>query len=122
MYISRKGIRNCRNLLIEGCSQKSSSRKQIFSRKRKRKFHGNRYTKQSCSEPESNLYISASAKKLKLSEDILENAGNEKDKYNFIMNFNILKFPEQKCTVHIVDNKSYRIGFSHMFFYIILKL
>ena len=75
---------------MEGCSEKSSSRKQNFSR-RKMKFHGNRYTKQSCSEPESNLYISATAKKLKVPEEALENAGNEKDNYSFIMNFNILK-------------------------------
>ena len=52
-----------------------------------------------------------------------KNAGNEKDNYNFIMNFNILKdivteivkCPECKCTVHIVDNKSSQMGFSHMF-------
>ena len=54
----------------------------------------------------------------------LENAGNEKDNYNFIMNFNILKditteivkCTECECAVHIVDNKSSRMGFSHMFF------
>ena len=92
---------------MEGCREKSSSRKQNFSRKRKRKFQGNRYTKQSCSEPKSNLYISASAKKLIVLEETLENAGNEKDNYNFVMNFNILKdviteivkCPECECTV-----------------------
>ena len=106
-----------------GCSEKASSRKQNFSRKRKRKFHGNRYTRQSCSEPENNLYISASAKNLKVLEETLENAGNEKDNYNFIMNFNILKdviteivkCPECECTVHIVDNKSSRTV-SHIYF------
>ena len=105
-----------------GCSEKSSSRMQYVSRKRKREFHGNRYTKQSCSEPESNLYISASAKKLEVLEETLENAGNEKDNYSFIMNFNerciteIVKCPECECTVHIVDNKPSLMGFSHMFF------
>ena len=28
----------------------------------------------------------------------------------------IVKCPECQCTVHIVDNKSSRMGFSHMFF------
>ena len=79
MYILKKGINNRRNLLMEGCSKKSSLRKQNFSRKRRRKFHGNRYKKQSRSEPESNLCISASAKKLKVLQETLENAGNEKD-------------------------------------------
>ena len=76
-------------------------------KKKKRKFQGNRYTKQSCSEPKSNLYISASAKKLKVLEETLENAGNQKDIYNFVMNFNIIKdviteivkCPECECTV-----------------------
>lgn len=109
---------------MEGCSEKSSSRKQSFSRKRKRKLHGNKYTKQSSSEHESNLYISASAKKLKALEEILKNARNWKDNYNLIMDFNILKnviteivkCPECDCIVRIVDNKSYRMGFPHLFF------
>ena len=66
---------------MEGCSGKPRSRKQNVSKKRKRKFHVNRYTKQSFSEPESNLYISTSAKKLKVLEETPENAENEKDNY-----------------------------------------
>ena len=108
---------------MEGCSKKSSSRKQDFSRKRKRKYHANKYKKQSCSEPGRNLYISASAKKLKVLEETLENARNEKYNYNFIMNFiklkdviaEIVKCPECEGTAHIVANKSSRMEFSHMF-------
>ena len=48
-------------------------------------------------------------------EEILKNARNGKDNYNFIINFNILKdviteivkCPECDCIVRIVDNKSY---------------
>lgn len=54
----------------------------------------------------------------------MENAGNEKDNYKFIMNFKILKDViteivkclECECTVHIVDSKSSQMGFSHIFF------
>ena len=68
-------------------------------------------------------YISASAKKLKVLEETLENARNEKYNYNFIMNFiklkdvitEIVKCPECESTVHIVANKSSRMEFSHMF-------
>ena len=51
--------------------------------------------------------------KLKVLEETLENAGNEKDNYSFIMNFSIqkdviteiVKCPECECSVEIFSNK-----------------